>query len=69
MNDEELKLGAKEKLKTTINSYMSKEEFLAVLKEIDFKSLKSCSIDLITDFIYDSSKDEITTRIKSIIVN
>lgn len=58
-----------EKLEKTINSYMSKEELLTILEKMNFKAVESCSIYLITDFIYDSSDDKITTRTKNIDIN
>lgn len=58
-----------ERLKTTINSYMSKEELLAILEKINFVAIESCNLDLITDFIYNASEDEIERRTKNITIN
>ena len=66
MNDEELNLGVKERLKVAENSYMTKEELLTILEKIDFIAVERCSVELITGYIYDASEDEITTRTKSI---
>ena len=66
MNDEELNLGVKERLKTPENSYMSKEELLTILEKIDFIAVERCNVELITGFIYDASEDKITTRTKTI---
>ena len=62
-------IDVEKKKKKTINSYMSKEELLTILEKINFKAVESCSIYLITDFIYDSSDDKITTRTKNININ
>lgn len=58
-----------ERLKVTINSYMSKEELLSVLEQINFKAIESCNIDLITDFVYNSREDKIEKRSKNININ
>lgn len=64
----EINTDVKERLQITENSYMSKEELLAILEKLNFKAIESCSLNLITDFIYDSEKDKIETRTKSISV-
>lgn len=62
-------IDVKERLKIVENSYMSKEELLTILEEINFKAIESCNLNLITDFVYDSSMDKITTRSMSININ
>lgn len=62
-------LDVAERLKITINSYMSKEEFLTILQEINFKAIDTCNLELITDFIYNSNEDKIERRSMNININ
>lgn len=62
-------LDVAERLKITINSYMSKEEFLTILQEINFKAIDTCNLELITDFIYNSNEDKIEKRSMNININ
>lgn len=55
-----------ERLKTTINSYMSKEEFIKILEEINFIAVESGSLNLITGFLYNKSEDKIEKKVKGI---
>ena len=58
-----------ERLNTTINSYMSKEELLTVLEKINFKAIESCNLYLITDFVYKANEDKIEIRSINININ
>lgn len=40
-----------EEYKLMINSYMTKEEFITMINNLDFKCIKSCDLELITSFI------------------
>lgn len=41
-----------------LNSYLTKEEFIELLKLIDFKAVKRCDIDLITGMIINTDEKE-----------
>ena len=58
-----------ERLKVIINSYVSKEEFLTILEQINFKAIENCNLDLITDFVYNSREDKIEKRSKNISIS
>lgn len=40
-----------EEYKLMVNSYMTKEEFITIINNLDFKCIKSCDLELITSFI------------------
>ena len=47
-------------------SYITKEEFINMISNIDFERVKRCELSLITGFIYNGDEDEIETLFKRI---
>lgn len=47
-------------------SYITKEEFIDMISNIDFKRVKTCELSLITGFIYDGDENEIKPLYKRI---
>lgn len=49
-----------------MNSYLTKEEFIELLKLIDFKAIRNCDIDLITGMIVNTDDKEVKILSKNI---
>lgn len=49
-----------------MNSYLTKEEFIEMLKLIDFKAVRNCNIDLITGMIINTDEKEVKILSKNI---
>ena len=60
-------------LKTKITEieklYLTKEEFINIINNIDFLSIKCCELHVITGFIVDLEKDEVKPLTKNIELN
>lgn len=50
-------------------SYLTKEEFINMLNNIDFDNVKECSLELITGFIINCETKEIRPLTKNININ
>lgn len=49
-----------------MNSYLTKEEFINMLKLIDFKAVKNCDIELITGMIINTDEKEVKMLSKGV---
>ena len=65
MNSEEIKIQQK-KVET---SYITKEEFIALIQTINFIAVKECDIDFITDFLANFETGEMKPLTKNIRLN
>lgn len=57
---------SKEHFENVKNSYITKEEFIKMLEDLDFKAIEDFDINVITEFYIEVDKEDEKPRVKKL---